>query len=137
MIEVSSVELAEHLDELLTIKYADPAGSAVVRRLLRNKDRKRVAIIIDDKAPIVLSLSADGHSVSVGDAAGCDAVMRVSLVDLVSLMVGALPIRSVLTRRLKYRGSLIDGFLIKRLFTMEIGDRPTAMAYFRHYFLDE
>lgn len=137
MIEVTTQEMAEHLDELLSIKYADPAGMAVVKKLLRNRDRKRVAIKIDDKEPIIMSIAMDGYEVTVGEAAGCDAVMTVPMVDLINLMVGVLPIRSALTRRLRYRGSLIDGFLINRLFSMEIGDRRTAMAYFQHYFLDD
>ena len=137
MIEVSTQELAEHLEELLTIKYACEEGRAIVKKLLRKKDRKTIVLIVDSNEPVIMSLSPDGFSVTTGDTEACDASLSIPLVDIINMFVGILPIKSFLTRRARFRGSPLEGYYLNKLFAMDVGDRDTAMAYFQHYFLDD
>ena len=137
MLDTITVEdMAGQVRELLTIKYADPRTRSARDKLLRKRVTMVVEIRFEPHAPLVLELRPDSFTVETGHRSHADLSVAIPMRDLMGLFRMKLPLRSLLRRRIHFRGSVRDALLMGRLFRVEVRDPAAAFAFFRHYFLE-
>jgi hypothetical protein len=135
--EIPFEETIVHLKEVLELKYANSEDLLVIKKLLRGKDSKTIAIKIDDFDTIAIHFKEKEYSITIGEPKKF--VMRTAIPyrDLVFSSMGKLPIKSFLKGKIRFRGSIRDALIVQKLFFIPLGDPDAVIAYFQHYFLGE
>lgn len=133
---ITAEDLAGAIRELLTIKYDDPRSRHLRHRLARGAAGTTVTIEIAPLAPIACTLHRATFTVTVGAPAHADVAIVIPMDALVTLLRLRVPLRALLARHVRCRGSLLTLARLARLAYVDVGDPRAAYAYVRHYFLD-
>jgi len=134
---ITAEDLAGQVAQLLGIKYRDPRTARLLAKLLGGRESRTVAMLLGEGAPIAIRLWADRFTVSMSRPPRSDLRITIPLEDVMGLLVGRLPVRSLLRGKIRFWGSPALGARLGALLRVEIGDPQTAFGFFRHYFLDD
>lgn len=134
--DLTAADMAGQLEELLGINYAKAWTRPLVEQLLGKADRKIIVLQVAADAPIVIEFRAETFRVTTTPPERFDMRIAIPLRDVMNLFIGRLPLRSLFRGRIRFRGSPKDALVLKKLLYVPIGDRESALAFFRHYFLD-
>ena len=137
--DVTAEDLAGSVQELLAIQYSHraPRTRWALAKLLRGRAAMTFEVRLAPHDPVVAELATDSFEVTTGSSSRADVVITIPFRDVINLLGGKVPLRSLFRGRIGVRGSIRDLVLLALFFHIEVGDPITALGYFRHYFLDE